>query len=138
MPWNHASRRKCIGVSDVLSKLQDAGVSLRDTSTLKTVDQLLDYGEQVVNDDALWATVPEQVVPSAARQQRMKAAAASILSMAAQPKPKKFAEIVDALDKIPGTRPTSAGMNAIVAEASLGISRDELRQDLRDLLDASR
>jgi hypothetical protein len=58
--WNNASVQKGKSVYDVLAALREAGASI-EVSASQPVGQLLDQGEAVLNDEALWRALPDRI-----------------------------------------------------------------------------
>ena len=58
--WPNASLGKCMAIDDIIAMLCGAGASI-ERLTLPTVDQTFDQGEAVLNDDALWAALPDRI-----------------------------------------------------------------------------
>lgn len=124
MEWNNMSVRKCVCVADIMSELYDARGHLPDNKTPEmlrktTADELMEFGQKVASDDALWSALPEHIVPSENKKKRMKETATRLSGM----------KVISA---------DGSTIDEIIAEAEAGKSRDKLRQLLRQTLDQSR
>ncbi len=85
-----------------------------------TANEILDFGEQVAEDEDFWTNLPSQLVPSAEKSAGMTLAARAI------------GEIDSPVDFEEG------GLDSLLEEAKSGVSRESLRKDLRETLNESR
>ena len=58
--WKRASMLQIRAVEDIMATLRRAGANIKDLEQSR-VGQTLDQGQRVLEDDALWARLPERI-----------------------------------------------------------------------------
>ncbi len=109
---------------DAVSKLKDAAGKLPKGLTPgdlyeQSAEQVLNYVEELVNDDAFWAALPEVLVPSASKQEQIAETSRQLAELSGeQIPPDVFADMA--------------------AHIRQGENRNELRNYMRQTLDECR
>jgi hypothetical protein len=122
MAWNNLKIRTCIATYDVLTQISWAGAVLPDglvLEELKMGDTLMAAAEKVAGDDALWAALPQRIVPPREAQTSM-------------------AEMAKEIGELSGVPLDMGAIGSMVEAVQQGEARDELRRKLRSYVEESR
>lgn len=114
------SAHACSGIYDIMCVIDDCKKVLPDGMTPKkllktTAQEIFDFGRKVANDDALWAQLPETLVPSTTKQKQIDGS-------------------VDMLKDIPMIGGTNSTLTEMATEAKKGTKRDKLRKELKSIV----
>lgn len=66
--WNNISVRKCASVYDIIMQLRGAGAQVPDPSSI--AGEILNQGKAILNDEALWAALPDCIGTDTKQQVR--------------------------------------------------------------------